>query len=178
MAILKLCNREAADSITSNLLQHSDDLDFVQEVLDTTASHSGLNPTVQAVLAGFSRRKNLGRFKVGQQSVALDRLRFSHLVSAGDNDTESRGRTSASGGMSQATCRFFQRETGCRFPNNCRFDHLCSICGNRRHGAIDCDRRRAAGSRTGRRPTAYDQNQRASSTPPDPRRRQSRAANA
>ena len=67
LAILKLCNSETANFLMNNLLQHSDDLDFVQDVLNAVASHSEINPTMQAVLAGFNRRRNLGRFKDGQQ---------------------------------------------------------------------------------------------------------------
>ena len=90
LALLKLFNREVGNFVMENLMQHSDDLDFIQDVLDVTGSYCELTPTLHAVLAGFNRRRNLGSFKHGHQSILMDRLRFSHLASAhqqkGGND--------------------------------------------------------------------------------------------
>ena len=46
IAILKLCNRATGEIISSKLIQHLDDLDFVQDVLSVTANHQELNPAM------------------------------------------------------------------------------------------------------------------------------------
>ena len=73
MAILKLCNLEMGRDLGDKIIQLSDDLDFTQEVLSAVGNHSELNPTMQAVLASFNRRRNFGRFKSGAQTLALER---------------------------------------------------------------------------------------------------------
>ena len=75
-----------------NLVQYSEDLDYTQDVLNAAGSYSQLTPTLHAVLAGFNRRRISGSFKHGHQSIIMDRLRFSHLASANDNDHGNRHR--------------------------------------------------------------------------------------
>ena len=61
--VLHLCNRKLGDYVKDHLLQHGDDLDFVQDVLSATGGCSTLNPVLNGVLAGFTRRKTYGGFK-------------------------------------------------------------------------------------------------------------------
>ena len=68
------------------MLQHADDLDFTQDVLTATGSNVEMNPTLNAVLAGFARRKRSGRFKDGQLNLEFDRLRYTSTVSPKDGD--------------------------------------------------------------------------------------------
>ena len=151
LAILKLCNKEVGDLVKENLLQHSDDLDFVQDVLDLVGSHSALTPTLHAVLAGFTRRKNYGRFKHGKISIAMDRIKFSHLASSSDNnDGMSRNHVNKSR-ENKGLCHHFQRRTGCREVDVCLFVHKCIICGSKSHGAHACKDRLQGGTVTGRR---------------------------
>ena len=153
LALLKLCNKEVGNSVTANLLQHSDDLDFIQEVLNAVGSHSQLTPTLHAVLAGFNRRRNLGSFKHAQQSFAMDRLRFSHLGSANDNDHSNSHKVKQrvrSAGL-RVICQYFQKNKGCRNVQGCRYQHNCIICGAKSHGASGCKvRKRREDSSRGR----------------------------
>ena len=142
LALLKLFNTEVGNFVVENLLQHSDDLDFIQDVLDVTGSYCELTPTLHAVLAGFNRRKNFGSFKHGHQSILMDRLRFSHLASAhqqkcGNDDRSKKAKKSIGSGI----CNYYQRSAGCKNGDECRFEHTCIICGAQAHGAISCKMR-------------------------------------
>ena len=177
LTILKLCKKELGDFVTDSLLQHSDDLDFVQNILDVNGLHATLTPTLHAVLGGFSRRRNYGSFKHNQQSVAMDILRFAHLASPKDRDGArpvKRNRRSM-GGESKRMCKYFQRHDGCR-KNICQFEHKCIICECKSHGAIDC-RDRLKGVvplKHCRKDAARREKKRWKSVPPDSHRRRSR----
>ena len=69
MAVLKLCNRATGENISSKLIQHLDDLDFVQDALSVTSNHQELNPTLHGVIEGLSRRKTFHRLKHNQQGM-------------------------------------------------------------------------------------------------------------
>ena len=73
LSLLSLCNPEVGKYVAEHLLQHSDDLDFVQDVLKTTAGSKELNPILHSVLAGFGRRRRYGRFKNGQLNLVTFR---------------------------------------------------------------------------------------------------------
>ena len=152
LALLRLCNKKLGDYVMDSLSQHSDDLDFVQEVLDAVGSESPLSPTMHGVLAGLSRRRNYGRFKHGHQSIGMDILRFSHL--ARPNDKDSRNKVKKNAGninrVSKGVCQFFQRQRGCRKQDACQYDHRCIICDGKSHGAWAC-RERMQGISTERR---------------------------
>ena len=139
LAILRLCNKDLGDFVMESLLQHGEDLDYVQEVLDV-ASHSALTPTMHAVLAGFGRRRTYGRFKNNGGSVAMDRLKFSYLASPKDQFEESRMKINprSKSRALKGLCLHFQRSGGCRKADFCYFEHCCVICGAKSHGAYDC----------------------------------------
>ena len=171
LSILALCNKEAADSIMRNMLQHSQDLDYVQDVLTTVGSHTQLNPSKFAVLEAFNRRRNFGQFKQGHHSIVLDRARFAHMASPHDNDTLVRNSSQNHTGNNKASlaiCHFFQRETGCQSMERCKFTHKCIICASRYHGASDCKtRKRGRDEKTNRSkhpPTYSNRRARAYST--------------
>ena len=108
LAVLKLCNKEAADYIMQNMLQHSEDLDYVQDVLTCVGNQKELNPSKLAVLEAFNRRRSLGRL------MDLDRPRFAHMTSYRDNDTfvqKSSGNIAADSRLSSAICHFLRRRT-------------------------------------------------------------------
>ena len=183
LAILQLCNAEVGKFLKDNMVRQSENLDFVQDMLSVGA-HPELNPAKFTLLEGFNRHRNLGRFKFGHQPVDVDRLRFAHTASATDHDrfalstsrTNSRNTT-----RSTAECHYYQRRIGCVNTSGCKFLHKCVICGNRSHGAADCESRRtnAGGTRTGARYRGRNSdNDRDPSVPPDPRRRRGRAGNA
>ena len=62
--ILKLCNNEMRAFVIENLLQHSDDLDYIQDVLNVVGWYPDLTPTLHTVLAGFNRRRISGSLRM------------------------------------------------------------------------------------------------------------------
>ena len=139
------------------MLQHADDLDFSQDVLNASGDALEVNPTLNGVLEGFNRRRRYQRFKFGHHTLELDRLRFAHTSSGQDSDLRATemmdGQGSARTGKrtrrSQerytTTCSYFQRPGGCT-QNMCRYTHKCSVCNKPSHGAIDCYQRRYGGN--------------------------------
>ena len=145
MAVLKLCNRTTGEDISNKLVQHLDDLDFVQDVLTVTANQQELNPAMHGVIEGLGRRKTFQRFKSNNQGMDIDRLRFSHTATPKDSDLEANEVTakaqrteSRSTGTMQTYCCFFNRTRGCRYYNNCIYTHKCIICNRADHGASRC----------------------------------------
>ena len=174
LTILKLCNKEVGDFVMDNLLQHSDDLDFVQDVLDLVGLHSALTPTLHTVLAGFSRRKNHGRFKYGQMSIAMDRLIYARLASPKDKDNRNviKRKERSKSGNCKDLCHHFQRRTGCRDVDGCQFEHSCIICGKKSHGAFCCKaRRQGSAPPKGRRKDVFSEDDKRGSLVPVHRRR-------
>ena len=156
LAVLQLCFGHESFDFPIHLLQHADDLDFVQDTLTATGASSELNPILNGVLAGFNRRKRYNRFKFGQYNLELDRLRYATTTSENDSDklaTEvtagkvSRVKRTIAGNRNRGTstpwCRFFQRPTGCR-RQTCNFVHKCVICASPEHGATGCSVRRSS----------------------------------
>ena len=45
-----------------------------------------LNPSLNCVLPGFSRRKTSGRFKCSQLNLDFDRLRYANTITPKDSD--------------------------------------------------------------------------------------------
>ena len=72
--------------MAEQLLQHADDLDFVQDTLTASGSSLQLNPLLNGVLAGFNRRRRHQRFKYGHRTLEFDRLRFAQTASDLDSD--------------------------------------------------------------------------------------------
>ena len=106
------------------MLQLAEDFDFVQDVLSTSGNSLQLNPMLNGVLAGFNRRRRHSRFKYGNQSLEMDRLRFAQTASDRDSDlyaTEVKSAKTKSARMykitqqeagynsSGAICRFFKK---------------------------------------------------------------------
>ena len=182
LAVLRLCNRQLGDYVMDSLLQHSDDLDFVQDVLDAIGSQSALTPTMHGVLCGLMRRRNYGRFKGGQWSIGMDIMRFSHLASQHDKDGRNKQNTN-SGNINRVSknfCQYFQRVAGCRKQDACRHVHRCIICDDKSHGACNCrdgkegisrERRQGIGSRKERRSYRTRKKDERSKSLPDRRRR-------
>ena len=153
LTIIKLFNRSLADSIKENLLKHSGDLDFVQDVLSSVASHTALNPILNSVHAGFCRKRDFGRFKDRGISLELDLLQFQNTKSELDDDlkvkeiTAGRKRRGGNAGFTNPSrspnfCTFFQKRTGClKSARRCKFVHKCIVCGDSTHGAYNCSDR-------------------------------------
>ena len=148
LSLLYICNPEFGKYMTNHLLQHSDDLDFIQDVLKATGGSRELNPILNSVLVGFGRRRRYGRFKCGQLNLQFDRLRFADTKTPKDDDRKAKDvgekatqRTAGSTNL-LSICRYFQQSQGCRFGSrDGRFAHRCSICNATGHGAITCQTR-------------------------------------
>ena len=132
--------------MAEQLLQHADDLDFVQDTLTASGNSLQLNPLLNGVLAGFNRRRRHQRFKYGHRTLDFDRLRFAQTASDLDSDlfaTEVRNaRTNSTwqekgSKSSGAICRFFNKPAGCR-RQKCIYSHRCIICNKTGHGAASC----------------------------------------
>ena len=76
--------------MSNHLLQHSDDLDFVQDVLKASGGSRELNPILNLVLVGFGRRRRYGRFKCGQLNLQFDQLRFADTKTPKDDDRKAK----------------------------------------------------------------------------------------
>ena len=55
--LIRLCNPKFANFTKEHILQHGDDLDFVQDVIPVMGKSEQLNPILHSVLAGFGRRR-------------------------------------------------------------------------------------------------------------------------
>ena len=171
LSLISLCNKPLGEYIKEHLLQHGDALDFVQDILTATGGNLELNPILNGVLAGFTRRKKYGRFKCGQLNLDFDRLRFASTITPKDSDLCAKEVTAKSNNE-RSLCRHFQKQFGCSFGTSCRFSHRCAICNAAGHGAFLCRSRRSADAEgistaSGTRPRRE--------RPPNPRFRRSRA---
>ena len=180
--VLHLCNRKLGDYVKDHLLQHGDDLDFVQDVLSATGGCSTLNPVLNGVLAGFTRRKTYGRFKCGQLNLDFDRLRYANTVTEKDNDLQAvevvrNNQTSAQTSGFRGICKFYQQPAGCRYGTKCTFLHKCVICNDGNHGAKACGVRRDpnTGERRLEATAAGARDDALQDRPPNPRFRRARA---
>ena len=117
LSLRHLCNPALGKYVTEHLLQHSDDLDFVQDILSAVGSSEELNPMLNSVLAGFGRRKRSGRFKCGQLNLHFDRIRYANTTTPKDKDMMAKDviqKTSQQQGRTerQTICKFFQKPEG------------------------------------------------------------------
>ena len=125
--VLRLIEKTNEKSLTDALLQHADDLDYVQNLLNLIGSETGVNPAMNAVSEAFCRRRFTGRFKTGDQNVKLDALLNSGSKVTTDDDEAVRQRTRKgsqiqSNASSTKTCFRYQTDT-CNF-RPCRFRHV------------------------------------------------------
>ena len=131
LSLLQIFNPEIAKYVTEHLLQHSNDLDFVQDVLKAAGASKELNPILSSVVAGFARRRRQGRFKYGQLNIHFDRLRFADTATEKDHDYKAKDlekqiEEKAKTNVSMSVCRYFQQRGGCRFGSkNCKFARRC-----------------------------------------------------
>ena len=164
--------------VSEHLLQHADDLDFVQDILTATGNNAELNPILNGVLAGFARRKKYGRFKCGQLNLDFDRLRYANTITPKDSDTATMEK-SRKEKDTKATCHFFSKEAGCSFGTTCRFKHRCFICRGLSHGATNCPTTTRPKAREEYRSGGRQENRTTGERerPPNPRTRRQRAYN-
>ena len=175
LSLLQLCYNNRRFNFAEHMLQHADDLDFLQDVLTAKGNSSKINPILNGVLAGFNRRRRYQRIKYDHQNLEMDRLRFAETTNSKDDDLQSTDVLEASKEIETVKrsktrvssynypCRFYNRVNGCR-NNRCQYIHKCAICNLPSHGAINCR------SRGGRNEALTP------GRPPDPRTRRDRVA--
>ena len=86
LSVLSLCYGQKEFNCKEYLVQHADDLDFVQETLVAAGNSLEINPILNGLLAGFNRRRRHHRFKYGPHNMELDRLRFANTATDKDSD--------------------------------------------------------------------------------------------
>ena len=57
MEVIKFVNREKGEQLTKVLLQHADDLDYLQDLMNSLSKKGSLNPSLNAVIQAYSRRR-------------------------------------------------------------------------------------------------------------------------
>ena len=181
LEIIKFVNKPLFEKLSKGLLQHADDLDYVQDVVTSLGEKTGLNPSMNAVADAFMRKRFTGRFKREGQSVELDTLLHSSSKTAQDADEEA-GKQQTNF-RSSNPCHHFQNGS-CPYAR-CRFLHICSLCKSNSHGSKSCILNQDRSSYTS--PRAYHIRERISykpsrvkaapkdDRPPHPRYRRTRA---
>ena len=167
LEVMNFIDKQKGEQLVNALLQHADDLDYLQELISSVAKQSSLNPTLNAVAQAYSRRRFTGRFKAEGQSVDLDTLVHQSTKSSKDDDAVNKIKIKD---KSERLCWAFQRGT-CLWQS-CIFQHRCSLCSAKAHGAIGCPRGRTDRSTADLVPRAARADR-----PPHPRYRRDRAVN-
>ena len=54
---VKFASKEQEEKLTKVLLQHADDLDYLQDLISSIGKKTALNPSLNAVVQAFSRRR-------------------------------------------------------------------------------------------------------------------------
>ena len=70
--VIQFVNKPLFEKISAGLLQHADDLDYVQELVTSLGVKTELNPSMNALVDIFMRKRFTGRFKREGQSVELE----------------------------------------------------------------------------------------------------------
>ena len=180
--VLKFLAKDKASEIVGGLLQNADDLDYLQNLITSIGKQPSINPTMNAVVDAFARRRIAGRFKTAGQSVALDTLLQQSTKTVDDDDAtvaaSSKQTRQNSGRKPNNLCYLFQRNE-CTFQP-CLYRHRCSICFAVTHGSMSCNRYRRQQNPEVRSRERGTNSQRQSipSRPPNPRFRRDRATNA
>ena len=168
---VKFASKEQEEKLTKVLLQHADDLDYLQDLISSIGKRTALNPSLNAVVQAFSRRRFGGLFKKEGQSVELDTLLQQHTITKKDKNPQ--------GVISQTSPRFCHKfQLGRCTWRTCAFKHHCSICAALTHGASNCPKLgllqqlNSSNSWIAARDTTNN-----TSRPPHPRFRRDRATN-
>ena len=182
MDVLKFLDKDKAAQIVEGLLQNADDLYYLQNLITSTGKQTSINPTMNAVVEAFVRRRITGRFKTAGQSVALYTL-LQQSTKTGDDDdaavvTSTNSARQNPGRRPTNFCYLFQRNE-CTFQP-CLYRHRGSICYAITHGSISCNRfsRQRKPEILSRERVSNSQRLSIASRPPNPRFRRDRATNS
>ena len=157
------------------LLQLADDLNYLQELISAVGRESSLNPTLNAVVEAFNRRRFYNRFKTSGKNVELDILLNQSTQSSKDDELCIQRASKNSPRLRFA----FQR--GRCYKTNCTYQHRCSLCWTTTHSASCCPQMRSLDNtvkgETSNQQTRRTNYQRGDVRPQHPRYRRDRAFN-
>ena len=74
--------------MTEHLLQHADNLDYLQTLITSLGRRSEINPSMNALVDAIKRRRFKGRLKSQGESVELDTLLLKGTKGDADEDAE------------------------------------------------------------------------------------------
>ena len=174
LGILRLVDKSRFKEIYEMLLQHGDDLDYVQSLINLIGERSDVNPPMNAVSDAFNRRRFTRRFKQEGQSVELDALLNDNTKGDKDDDTFVQRKTkkqSSTGGVQ--TCFLFQ-SASCHYQQ-CRYRHVCMKCQSTNHGSLACTAVTPSSNQQTRAQTTNPSTSSNSTRPPNARFRRDRA---
>lgn len=139
LGILRLTDKKRWEAISEKLLQHGDDLDYVQTLLNVLGDRTDINPAMNAVVDAFNRRRFTGRFKMANQSVELDTLLNESTKGVKDGDEAIQQKTKRQEATQRSTSRpcFLFQTSNCTF-RTCKYRHACMICQSPGHGSATC----------------------------------------
>ena len=139
LGILRMTDKKRCEVISEKLLQHGDDLDYVQTLLIVLGDRTDINPAMNAVVDAFNRRRFTGRFKMANQSVELDTLLNESTKGVKDGDEAIQQKTKRQEAKPQSTSRpcFLFQTSNCTF-RTCKYRHACMICQSPGHGSATC----------------------------------------
>ena len=155
-----------------------DCLEYTQALLNQVAENAAINPIMNAVADGFTRRRLTGLFRAGHHGIELDTVLNADTVGFLDDDEKFSQRW---GGNSRSrrndrVCYLFQSDS-CTWKQ-CRYSHTCSKCKSPNHGRANCPLASTTGN-SQRESRAEQHSQRESRKdqqgPPHPRYRRDRA---
>ena len=86
LEVMEVICKEKKDVISEKLLQHADDLDYLQNLISSIGRETSINPSMNAVAEAFARRRYTGRFKTTGQSVRLDTMLYRSTKGTTDED--------------------------------------------------------------------------------------------
>ena len=174
LQILEITNKQRYKEILGRVMQHDDDLDYLQTLLISANNEPAVNPTMNALNEAFARRWFSGRFRTAGRSIELDTI--VHMCTKGEGDDDDKAQKQIKSDAKPYPCFAFQHDN-CN-KRQCRFSHKCMKCGSSSHGSDRCDSSRSSGSRRTRRASSDRGSTHTSTTPsrpPHPRYRRDRA---
>ena len=176
LQILEITNQQRYKEVWESMLQHEDDLDYLQTLITSANNEPALNPTMNALNEAFTRRWFSGRFRTAGRSIELDTIVNMYTKGEGDDDDKIQQQNKPEAGDNSYPCFAFQHGR-CKKPL-CRFSHKCMICDSPSHGSDKCNSARSSGYRRSQQRSS-DRSETVTSTkksrPPHPRYRRDRA---
>ena len=87
LGVVGLVDKWRFDKLSERLLQHAEDLDYVQSFLTLVAGRPDINQPMIAACDAFNRRRLTFRFKQGNQNVESDALLNETTKTSRDDDS-------------------------------------------------------------------------------------------